>query len=81
MWSEEIKRLGAALDKLQVELAKQYRNKGGKTRPLVCKICDVLEAIWSLVDICHMTDAIRDELADRMEKRQLEQTQNKEVNT
>lgn len=83
MWSEEIKRLGAAMDKLQVELAKQYRNKGGKTRPLVCKICDVMEAIWTLVDICHMSDAIRDELADRMEKRrrQLEQTQVEEVNT
>jgi hypothetical protein len=44
-------------------------------------MCDVLEAIWTLVDICHMSDAIRDELADRTEKRcrQLEQTQIEEV--
>ena len=65
MWSEEIKRLGAAMDKLQVELAKQYRHKGGKTRPLVCKMCDVLEAIWTLIYACQMADDIRDELADR----------------
>ena len=65
MWSEDIKELGRAMDVLQSELAKQYRNKGGKVDSLVKKTADVLAAVFKFIKNHDLFDAVMLEVEKR----------------
>lgn len=72
LWSEAITELGSKIDALNRELEKQYRHKGGTVKPLVNRICDVLEAIEMFAERDEITALVNAEMdARRMRGRQI----------
>ena len=68
MWSESAKKLGRAMDELQSELAKCYRNKGGQFEPLVKKTAAAIVAAFEFIE----ANGIYDDVVKEIEKRKKE---------